>query len=189
MLDALLELDGTFLLLLQQCRNDLLDQLAIVYTTMGDAGLLWILLSVAMLFHKSTRKAGVLALAAMALGALCTNLAVKPLVARPRPWLDVAGLIPLIGEPDPYSFPSGHTCAAFAAGMIWVRALPLRGMRILSAVLAVCMGLSRLYVGVHYPTDVIASALIGSGCAWLVWKYYLTVWNAGRKQKRKMEER
>ena len=74
----------------------------------------------------------------------------------------MAGLIPLVDERDPNSFPSGHTCAAFAAGMSWVRALPRRWMRVLSAVLAVCMGLSRLYVGVHYPSDVLAGAVIGS---------------------------
>jgi len=181
MLNALLELDGALLLLLQQGRTDLLDQLAILYTSMGDAGLLWIALSVGLLCSKSTRKAGVLALAAMALGALCTNLVIKPMVARPRPWLDVAGLIPLIQEPDPYSFPSGHTCAAFAAGMIWMRTLPKPGTRVWAVVLAVCMGLSRLYVGVHYPTDVVAGALIGSFCAWLVWKYHLHVWNTARK--------
>ena len=73
--------------------------------------------------------------------------------ARPRPWLDVAGLVPLIQEPDPNSFPSGHTCAAFAAASAWWRALPRRWMRWTGLVLAVCMGLSRLYVGVHYPSD------------------------------------
>ena len=169
MLNTLLELDGALLLLLQQGRSELLDQLTVWYTKMGDAGLIWILLSLVMLCHKRTRRAGALALAAMALGALCTNLVIKPLVARPRPWLGVAGLIPLIGEPDPYSFPSGHTCAAFAAGMIWLRTLPKRGLRIFVVAMAVCMGLSRLYVGVHYPTDVIAGALIGSCCAWVVW--------------------
>lgn len=187
MLYALLELDGTLLLLLQQGRSELLDQLAVLYTSMGDAGLIWILLSLAMLCHRSTRKAGALALAAMALGALCTNMVIKPLVARPRPWLDVAGLIPLIQEPDPYSFPSGHTCAAFAAGMIWVRTLPKLGLRVFAVVLAVFMGLSRLYVGVHYPTDVMAGALIGGCCAWLVWKYYLPVWNAARKRLNRKE--
>ena len=64
------------------------------------------------------------------------------------------------------------TCAAFAAGMIWVRALPRRWMGRLAAGMAVAMGLSRLYVGVHYPLDVLAGALVGSLCAWAVWKLY-----------------
>ena len=68
------------------------------------------------------------------------------------------------------SFPSGHTCAAFAAGLSWARTLPWRWSRILAVILAVCMGLSRLYVGVHYPSDVIAGALVGAFCAWAAWK-------------------
>ena len=172
MLDAFQSLDGAALLLIQELRNALLDPLIIGYTMLGDKGLLWIGLAIVMLFHKSTRKAGVLALAAMLLGALCTNVVLKPLVERPRPWRDVAGLIPLVYEPDPYSFPSGHTCAAFAAGMVWVRTLPKSWMRGLAGAAALCMGLSRLYVGVHYPTDVVGGALVGACCAWIVWSVH-----------------
>ena len=63
-----------------------------------------------------------------------------------------------------------ETLAAFAAGMVWLRALPWRWGRTAAPVLAVCMGLSRLYVGVHYPTDVLVGALIGALCAWIVWR-------------------
>lgn len=170
MLEALQNLDSTLLLAVQNLRIDALNPLVEGFTRLGNAGLLWIVLSLVMLCWKPTRKAGVLALVSMLLGLLCTNVILKHLVGRPRPWLDIAQLVPLIAEPDPNSFPSGHTCAAFAAGMIWVRALPQRWMRVLSAVLAVCMGLSRLYVGVHYPSDVLAGALVGSFCAWMAWK-------------------
>ena len=84
----------------------------------------------------------------------------------------MAGLIPLVNEPDPNSFPSGHTCAAFAAGMAWAGALPWRWARTAAVIQAVCMGLSRLYVGVHYPSDVLSGALVGSLCAWAVWRLY-----------------
>ena len=170
MSEVLQNLDSTLLLAVQNLRIDALNPLVEGFTRLGNAGLLWIVLSLAMLCWKPTRKAGVLALVSMLLGLLCTNVILKHLVGRPRPWLDIAQLVPLIAEPDPNSFPSGHTCAAFAAGMIWVRALPQRWMRVLSAVLAVCMGLSRLYVGVHYPSDVLAGALVGSFCAWMAWK-------------------
>ena len=172
MLQAIQNLDGAALLVIQSMRQAVLNPLVEGYTALGNAGALWIVLSLVMLCRKSTRKAGALALLSMLLGLLCTNVVLKHLVARPRPWLDVAGLIPLIDEPDPNSFPSGHTTAAFAAGMIWIRTLPGRWMRILAAILALCMGLSRLYVGVHYPTDVIAGALVGSLCAWVVWRLY-----------------
>ena len=174
---------------LEKLRNPVLDFLFSLITLCGEET---VFMAVGMIvFWCVDKYKGYFLLFVGFLGTVL-NQFLKMLCRIPRPWVkDPNFTIVESAEAAAtgYSFPSGHTCAAFAAGMIWVRALPLRGMRILSAMLAVCMGLSRLYVGVHYPTDVIAGALIGSCCAWLVWKYYLTVWNAGRKQKRKMEER
>ena len=171
MLDALLQWDGQLLLAIQTLHQPWLDPIVSLYTKLGDAGLLWIALSLAMLFYRPTRRAGAMSLAAMILGLLVTNITIKPLVERARPWL-VWPIVPLVTENDPNSFPSGHTCAAFAAAMAWVRALPRRGDRVIVVVMAVLMGLSRLYVGVHYPSDVLAGALIGSLCAWIAWKAF-----------------
>lgn len=171
MLDTILQLDGELLVAIQGLHMAWLDPIVSLYTKMGDAGLLWIALSLAMLFCKPTRRAGVLALCAMILGLIVTNLTIKPLLSRPRPWLDWP-IVPLVTEKDPNSFPSGHTCAAFAAGMVWVRTLPWRWGRVTAVTAAVLMGLSRLYVGVHYPSDVLAGAIIGSLCAWAAWKAY-----------------
>ena len=181
MLSAFLELDGAALLLIQSLRQEWLDPLVAGFTALGNVGLVWIILSLLLLCRKSTRKAGALALTAMLLGLLCTNLFLKPLVCRPRPWLDVAGLIPLIAEHDPHSFPSGHTTAAFAAGMTWVWTLPKKWMRVMAVIAAVCMGLSRLYVGVHYPSDVLAGALVGSLCAWMAGM----IWNRMKERNQK----
>lgn len=177
MIEALFQMDGQLLLAIQNTRMDWLDPVVAVYTKLGDAGLLWIGLSALMLCWKPTRKAGLLALLAMALGMLVTNVTVKPLVERPRPWLDWP-ILPLVAEDAPHSFPSGHTCAAFAAGMVWFRALPWRWGRAAAVVMAVCMGLSRLYAGVHYPSDVLAGGIIGALCAWVVWK----IWNIHQKR-------
>ena len=167
MLSALQGMDAGFLLMLQNARTDWLDPLAAGYTSLGNAGVIWIAISLAMLCHRSTRPAGMLALCAMLLGLVCTNLILKPLVMRPRPWLDVAGLIPLINEDDPNSFPSGHTCAAFAAGATWARYAKKRWLKGLCIAQAVLMGFSRLYVGVHFPSDVLAGCAVGLSCAWL----------------------
>ncbi len=178
-------LDGNVLLFLQEVvRNGILDPLVCFYTHLGDGGRLWIALSLLLLCFKSTRRAGALSLCAMLLGFLCTNVALKHLFARPRPWLDVAGLIPLVEEPDPNSFPSGHTCSAFAAAMAWWRTLPRR-WGALAVVLAACMGLSRLYVGVHYPSDVLAGALVGALCAWAAWRLCQKL---GEKKRKNTEE-
>lgn len=171
--DALLQWDGNILLWIQEyVRSASLSVLAAPYTMLGNRGLMWIALSLVMLCFRKTRKAGALALCAMALGLVVTNLTIKPLVSRPRPWLMVEGLGHIVEEKDPNSFPSGHTCAAFAAGMVWMRTLPWRWGRIAAVAAAVLMGLSRLYVGVHYPSDVLAGALIGALCAWIAWKAY-----------------
>ena len=169
MLDRFLQLDGQLLVAIQGLHVAWLDPVVSFYTKMGDAGILFIALSLAMLLYRPTRKAGALALGAMVLGLLVTNVTIKPLVERARPWL-VLELTPLVTENDPNSFPSGHTCAAFAAGLSWARALPWRWGRIAAVVLAVLMGLSRLYVGVHFPTDVAAGAVIGALCAWAAWR-------------------
>lgn len=169
--EGLLQLDGRLLVAIQGLHTAWLDPIVSAYTRLGDAGIFFIALSLVMLLYKPTRRAGALALGAMLLGLLVTNVTIKPLISRPRPWLDWP-IIPLVTERDPNSFPSGHTCAAFAAGLSWARALPWRWGRLAAVVLAVLMGLSRLYVGVHYPSDVLAGALIGSLCAWVVRKAY-----------------
>lgn len=144
-------------------RVGILNPLVELYTTLGNAGMLWIVLSLLLLCRKSTRKAGIASLCALAIGALCTNVVLKHLVSRPRPYVTMAGeLIPLLTSSDPYSFPSGHTCAAFAAGVAWAGVSRSRWVKVIAILQAVFMGLSRLYVGVHYPSDVLAGALIGA---------------------------
>ena len=172
------ELDGGVLLWIQEwIRQDWLDPLVVFYTHLGDKGLMWIALSLAMLLYKPTRKAGMGALAAMLMGLVVTNLILKGLVARPRPFLGVEGLLTLIPAPDPHSFPSGHTTAAFAAAAAWWKLATQTWIKYPGAVLAVCMGLSRLYVGVHYPTDVLGGACVGLLCAWMArWLMFHRLW-------------
>lgn len=134
------------------------------WSRLGDAGMLWIAAALILLCFRRTRRAGVLALGGLLLDLLVINGVLKHLVARPRPWLTIEGLVRLVDERDPNSFPSGHTGAAFAFAAATFRDLPATWARVLVAVAAVCMGLSRLYVGVHYPSDVIAGAVVGGLC-------------------------
>ena len=160
----LLKIDGGVLLWIQEfLRCTVLNGLFQVYTKLGDAGMLWIAVSVLMLCFRKTRKAGLASLLAMLLGLLCTNVALKHLVGRTRPWLTVEGLVPLVAEHDPNSFPSGHTTAAFAAGVFVDLVVAVE----VGVVLAALMGFSRLYVGVHFPTDVLAGMAVGLLCGWL----------------------
>ena len=166
MLTWLLALDGAILLWIQDwVRNPILNAFFSVFTHLGDAGMLWIALALVFACIPRTRRAGLCALTALLLGLLCTNVVLKHLVERTRPWLVVEGLVPLIAEGDPNSFPSGHTTAAFAAGVVWWKSLPWPWARAGALVLAVLMGCSRLYVGVHFPSDVLAGVVVGTLCA------------------------
>lgn len=166
MLEFLRELDGNILLLIQEhIRQPWMDGFWKGITHLGDAGLFWIILAVALLLWKRTRLAGLSASVALAVGAVITNLALKNMVARVRPYEVVGGLARIIEQQHDFSFPSGHTCASFAAAFALYKTLPKRwGVPCL--VLAALISLSRLYVGVHYPSDVLGGALIGILAGW-----------------------
>ncbi len=170
MLESIQALDGAILLWIQSClRLPILDGFFMFFTQLGNAGLIWIAISLAMLFFPKTRKVGIWTLAALLMGVLCTNVLLKNIVGRQRPWLVVEGLTYLVQEHDPLSFPSGHTCAAFAAGGLWFRMAQRRWVKALCLGQAFLMAWSRLYVGVHFPTDVLAGMLIGFACSQLAW--------------------
>ncbi len=168
MITTIQAMDEAVLLWIQNnLRLSWLNPLVEVFTALGNAGMIWILLSVLLVCFKPTRKAGLLSGLALLFSLLFTNIGLKPLVTRARPYTVVEGLIPLLTSADPNSFPSGHTCAAFSAGLVWAKTLPKGWLRKIAVVQAVLMGLSRLYVGVHYPTDVLVGAMVGTVCAFL----------------------
>ena len=177
---AIQGMDEAVLLWIQEVVR--LDPVVKVFTSLGNAGVVWIVLSIAMLFWRPTRKAGLLAGCALIFSLLFTNLGLKLIFTRPRPYTVMEGLIPLLTSGDPNSFPSGHTCAAFSAGLVWARTLPKPWMRRVAVIQAVLMGLSRLYVGVHYPSDVLGGALVGTVCAALA-LYIGRLWQRRQEQK------
>lgn len=128
-------------------------------THFGDAGIFWIILALALIIPKKTRKAGIVAGCSLLLGFLITNVTLKPLVNRVRPYNYSDAIVPLGRLPIEASFPSGHTCASFACALIYVRMLPKK-YGIPLVILAVLVALSRLYLCVHYPTDVIGGFLV-----------------------------
>ncbi|MCI2047054.1 MAG: phosphatase PAP2 family protein [Faecalibacterium sp.] len=134
-------------------------------SALGNHGLLWVVLALALLIPKKTRRTGLVLSAALALDwGLCNGL-LKPLVARTRPY-DINTAIQLIAaKPHDYSFPSGHTAAAFTA----VSALCQCKSRLFWPFF-VCAGLiafSRLYLYMHFPTDVLAGIVLGWGFGWM----------------------
>ena len=161
MLSFLQQLDGGILLWIQEnLRSPLPTALFTFITRLGDGGFIWILLTLLLLIPKKTRKTAWSMAAALICSFIITNLLLKNSVARVRPYEVVEGLRILIEPPQDWSFPSGHTSASLAAGVVMLRMLP-RKIGIPGFILAVLISFSRLYVGVHYPTDVLAGAIIG----------------------------
>ena len=145
-----------------------LDAAMPVITLLGDAGIFWIAIAVILMLFQKTRRVGLGMGIALILGLLLCNLTLKPLCQRPRPYdyqYDVFGkLIPLIIERQhDFSFPSGHTIASFeAAGVI---VLNNKKWGIAALILACLIAFSRLYLYVHYPTDVLISIVLGFALA------------------------
>lgn len=177
MLDAIAAWDASVLLLIQEhLRTAVGDVLLPLWSNLGNAGLIWIAAAAVLLCFRRTRRAGILALAAMALNLLAVNVVLKHLVSRARPWLVVEGLETLLRSNDPNSFPSGHTSAAFAFAASMCLHLDAGWGKALAVAAAVLMGWSRIYVAVHFPTDVLAGAVIGILCgllaAWLYRRFF-----------------
>ena len=161
MLETLLNIDGGVLLWIQEyLRTPILNAIMIFITTLGDKGYIWIAATIALLIPKKTRKIGVMSAIALLGSLLINNELIKNLVKRPRPFVTFTDLQILIPTPSQYSFPSGHTSSSFAAAAVFYRHLPKK-IGIPSIILAGLIGFSRLYIGVHYPTDVIAGVVMG----------------------------
>lgn len=150
--------------------NPVLDTLMPLITLLGDAGIFWIAIAVVLLIFPKTRKIGLSMGAALLIGLVVCNLTLKPLMARIRPYdyqLEHFGktITLLVATPHDFSFPSGHTLASFEAAI----ALTVynRKWGIPALILAALISFSRLYLYVHYPTDVLFSMLISVGIAFL----------------------
>ncbi len=146
-------------------RIDVLNPIIKAFTSLGNMGLIWIIVAIILLCNKSTRKIGVYTTLAIFFSIIATNLTLKLIIQRPRPYVTMNNFIPLLYSSDPNSFPSGHTSTAFAAGIVWLKLISVKSLKAVAVVQALLMGLSRMYVGVHYPSDVLMGALVGTLCA------------------------
>ena len=174
--DSLLGFDLGVFQWIQSIQNGFLDALMVGITTLGNAGAIFIVLGLVLLFTKKYRKAGLAVIVALLVMLLCSDLFLKEFFARVRPfnlfesnpekyaeWGAKYVFPDIVYKPSSYSFPSGHTASAFAAAvaLLWHN----RKLGIPTVIFAAIMGFSRIYVQVHYCTDVIGGIVAGTICA------------------------
>ena len=135
----------------------------IIFSTLGNSGFIWIVITVVLLFTKKYRECAVAIAVALLFSTLICNIALKNLVERPRPFRIDEQVILKIEEPPDYSFPSGHTFSSFAAAVALF--IYSRKMGMAALALAFAIAFSRLYLFLHFPTDVLASVVLGSATA------------------------
>jgi undecaprenyl-diphosphatase len=165
-LRQLLEWDTAARVWLTTHHHPIADTVMVGLSIIGRGGAVWLSITLALvLMDRSRLRAAAVVIAALTLAFAMTDLVIKPVVARARPFETAVATRVIDRRPLTYSFPSGHAASSFAAAMTLSRLWPAgRGAL---WVLAILVSLSRIYVGVHYPLDVIGGALLGIASAWI----------------------
>ena len=149
----------TLLDALQALRCPVLDALAVFFDQAGAHGEIWIAFTLLLLLFRCTRKAGFAMAVALVLYMAAGHFFLKPLFARPRPCDLNTSITMLVARPHGHSFPSGHTASGVAAAYaLW---LQNRKLGAPALVLAAFIAFTRLYLYVHFPTDVLGGAVLG----------------------------
>lgn len=168
MLTAIQSADTAILLFVQNSiRCPALDVVMKAASFLGNWGLLWLALCVGLLVFAKTRRSGLCTLVSVAAEYAVCDLVIKKLVQRPRPYLVIADLQCLVAAESSTSFPSGHAASSFVCAYILTRSFGKKGAW--AYVPAALIALSRIYVGVHYPSDVLCGALLGTLIGVALW--------------------
>ena len=161
--------------------NPVLDVIMPIITDFCEDGIGWIILALVLLLFKKTRKLGITMAISLIFGLLLCNLTLKPLVARTRPFVYNPDIKLIIPQPGEFSFPSGHSVTSFECAFAIY--LYSKKWGIPALVFAGMIALSRLYLYVHYPTDVIIGGLLGCLFGWAA--YLLVNWCEKQWKKRR----
>ena len=174
MIEWIQSIDTSILFFVQNnVRNDILTPIMVFFSLITKMGAVWLALGVVLLFFKKHRKLGFMIIFCIAVTWIIGDEILKPIIARPRPYNLLEGLIALDHE-NSFSFPSGHSSSSFAAATVMARMRGKKGALIF--IPATIVALSRIYVAVHNPSDVLAGILLGVIVSllvmWLIFKFF-----------------
>lgn len=142
---------------LNQFHNPVIDGIMVFFTFLGDLAIIWFVIA-GYLMYKGRKKEAIGLVVTIILSAIVTEVLLKNIFMRPRPFIENKALFPLIARPTSSSFPSGHTTSSFAAATFLNKN---RCFGWLSTGLALMISISRVYVNVHHPSDIIVGMIIG----------------------------
>ncbi|SKA73760.1 undecaprenyl-diphosphatase [Clostridium sp. USBA 49] len=167
MMSLIQRLDNSILLYIKyNMHSPIMDRAMILFTSLGNGGAIWIIISVILIINKKYRNIGFMALLALVLSTILGEGILKHVIQRVRPSADIPAAKLLITKPLSYSFPSGHTTSSFAVAGVLSKYFKKYSIGFFS--LAAIIAFSRLYLYVHYPTDVIAGIILGLLCSKIV---------------------
>ncbi len=149
-----------------QLRTPWLDDVMIFASALGAAGFVWWVFALIAGVFPARRAAAWRLILTVAFTFAINDYALKPTFDRPRPFSVIADLAVIDAKPVTSSFPSGHAAMAVAGAMAGARMMPVAGFLLWP--LGLVVAISRVYIGVHWPTDVMAGAVLGLACAWFV---------------------
>ena len=170
MTDFITQIDFNILNAIQSIRNPFLDTIMPLITFLGSGGIVWAVTALIMLCFKKSRKTGIVIIVSLLLGLFLSTMVLKNVIARERPYNTEGALLTvenlLIGAPSGrFSFPSGHAISSFSAATVIL--LYSKKLGIPAIILAALICFTRLYLYVHFPSDVICGALFGILLAFL----------------------
>ncbi|MBZ9687174.1 phosphatase PAP2 family protein [Clostridium estertheticum] len=167
MISFIQKFDSSILLFIKDnMHGPIMDKVMIISTYLGNGGIIWIIIALALIISKKYRKIGFMAIAALILSTILGEGILKHMVKRMRPISNIPAFDLLIQRPLSYSFPSGHTTSSFAVAGVLAKYLKNYALGFFG--LAFLIAFSRLYLYIHYPTDVLAGMVLGLLCSEII---------------------
>ena len=167
MISLIHKFDSSILLYIKaNMHGPIMDKVMVISTYLGNGGMVWIMIIVLLIISKKYRRIGFMALAALMLSTILGEGILKHVVKRIRPSANIPAVNLLIAKPLSYSFPSGHTTSSFAVTGVLAKYFKKYALEFFS--LAFLIAFSRLYLYLHYPTDVLGGIVLGLICSGII---------------------